>query len=43
MEGFLNIKLKPWFRRLITRLIAVIPAFLLHFGMAKKELPNFGS
>jgi manganese transport protein len=26
MEGFLNIKLKPWLRRLITRLIAIIPA-----------------
>lgn len=26
MEGFLNIKLKPWLRRLITRLIAVVPA-----------------
>ena len=29
MEGFLNIKLKPWFRRLITRLIAVIPALFV--------------
>lgn len=29
MEGFLNIKLKPWLRRLITRLIAVIPAFIV--------------
>ena len=26
MEGFLNIRLKPWLRRLITRLIAVVPA-----------------
>ncbi len=26
MEGFLNIRLKPWLRRLITRLIAIIPA-----------------
>lgn len=26
MEGFLNIRLKPWVRRLITRLIAIIPA-----------------
>jgi manganese transport protein len=26
MEGFLNIKLAPWLRRLITRLIAIIPA-----------------
>jgi len=29
MEGFLNIRLKPWLRRLITRLIAIIPAFIV--------------
>lgn len=29
MEGFLNIKLKPWLRRLITRLIAVVPALIV--------------
>lgn len=29
MEGFLNIRLKPWLRRLITRLIAVVPAFFI--------------
>ena len=34
MEGFLDIKLKPWLRRLITRGIAVVPAFLvtLYYG-----------
>ena len=26
MEGFLNIRLPPWLRRLITRAIAIIPA-----------------
>lgn len=26
MEGFLNLRLKPWLRRLITRLVAVVPA-----------------
>jgi manganese transport protein len=26
MEGFLNLRLKPWLRRLITRAIAIIPA-----------------
>jgi manganese transport protein len=26
MEGFLNIRLKPWLRRLITRVIAIVPA-----------------
>lgn len=29
MEGFLNIRLKPWLRRLITRTIAVIPALIV--------------
>jgi manganese transport protein len=29
MEGFLDIKLKPWLRRLITRLIAIIPAVIV--------------
>ena len=29
MEGFLNIRLKPWVRRLITRLIAIIPALII--------------
>src|SRR5467141_178134 len=29
MEGFLNIRLKPWLRRLITRSIAIIPAVLV--------------
>lgn len=29
MEGFLNIRLKPWLRRLITRLVAIIPAVIV--------------
>lgn len=29
MEGFLNIRLKPWLRRLITRGIAIIPAVIV--------------
>ncbi|OZI10059.1 divalent metal cation transporter [Siphonobacter sp. BAB-5385] len=28
MEGFLNLRLKPWIRRLLTRSIAIIPAFV---------------
>src|SRR2546423_823777 len=37
MEGFLNIRLKPWLRRLITRSIAIIPAaFVLGFAGAGK-------
>ncbi|MBH8597315.1 Nramp family divalent metal transporter [Thermoactinomyces sp. CICC 10523] len=29
MEGFLDLRLKPWLRRLITRLIAIIPAAIM--------------
>jgi manganese transport protein len=28
MEGFLNIRLAPWLRRLITRLLAIVPAII---------------
>jgi len=29
MEGFLNIRIRPWLRRLVTRLIAIVPAVIL--------------
>jgi manganese transport protein len=29
MEGFLNIHIKPWIRRLITRALAIVPAILV--------------
>ncbi|HSR88849.1 MAG TPA: Nramp family divalent metal transporter [Candidatus Udaeobacter sp.] len=29
MEGFLQIRLKPWLRRLITRLMAIVPAVIV--------------
>ena len=34
MEGHLNLRIQPWLRRLITRLLAIIPAFftILYFG-----------
>src|SRR5438552_18561781 len=37
MEGFLNIRLRPWLRRLITRLIAIVPAVIIIgiFGESK--------
>ncbi|HXH62531.1 MAG TPA: Nramp family divalent metal transporter [Gemmatimonadales bacterium] len=36
MEGFLNIRIRPWLRRLITRGIAIVPAALtaIFFGAA---------
>jgi len=37
MEGFLNIRLAPWLRRLVTRLVAVVPAVIIVaiFGESK--------
>lgn len=37
MEGFLNIRLAPWLRRLITRMIAIVPAVCVigYFGEEK--------
>jgi manganese transport protein len=34
MEGFLNIRIRPWLRRLITRLIAIVPAMFtaIYYG-----------
>ncbi len=34
MEGFLHIRLKPWLRRVLTRLVAIVPALvtILWFG-----------
>ena len=29
MEGFIHLKLKPWVRRLVTRLVAVVPAMIV--------------
>jgi manganese transport protein len=29
MEGFLNIRVRPWMRRMVTRLIAIVPAVIV--------------
>jgi manganese transport protein len=29
MEGYLNLRIQPWVRRIITRLIAIIPAVVV--------------
>jgi len=31
MEGFLNVRVRPWLRRLVTRLIAIVPAVVVTF------------
>jgi manganese transport protein len=35
MEGYLNIRIQPWLRRLITRLVAIIPAFLVIYFLGE--------
>jgi manganese transport protein len=40
MEGFLNIRLRPWLRRLITRLIAIIPAVVVTVISGEKGTTN---
>jgi manganese transport protein len=40
MEGYLNIRIAPWLRRLITRLIAIIPAYLVIALMGENETGN---
>ena len=29
MEGFLNLRIRPWLRRVITRLVAIVPAVIV--------------
>ena len=36
MEGFIEIKLKPWIRRLLTRLIAIVPALIVAIVYGKE-------
>ena len=36
MEGFLDIKLRPWMRRMVTRLVAIIPAIVVILIMGDK-------
>lgn len=37
MEGYLNLRIRPWLRRILTRLIAIIPAVItiVYFGEEK--------
>ena len=39
MEGYLNLRINPWARRLLTRLLAIIPALLvvIFYGEAKVD------
>src|SRR5687768_36509 len=37
MEGYLNLRIAPWLRRLITRLIAIIPAYIVILVYGERE------
>ena len=38
MEGFLNLRLNPWMRRLVTRGLALIPAVVVIYSSGDKEV-----
>jgi len=40
MEGFLNIRIRPWLRRLITRAFAIIPAIIVTVISGEKGTTN---
>src|SRR5213078_4055073 len=40
MEGFLEIRIRPWLRRLITRAIAIIPAIIVTVISGEKGTTN---
>ncbi|MBL7778523.1 MAG: Nramp family divalent metal transporter [Chitinophagales bacterium] len=40
MEGYLDLRIAPWLRRLITRLIAVIPAFLVIYILGESKVDD---
>ena len=40
MEGFLNIRMRPWLRRLLTRAIAIIPAIIVTFISGERGTTN---
>lgn len=42
MEGFIHLKMKPWVRRVITRLVAILPVFvcLLIYGADTQRIED---
>jgi len=40
MEGFVQMRLKPWIRRLVTRLIAIVPAILVIAIAGERKLTS---
>jgi manganese transport protein len=40
MEGYLHLRINPWLRRLLTRLLAIIPAVLVILIAGEKDVDN---
>lgn len=40
MEGFLNIRLRPWVRRILTRLVAIVPAVIVAALYGERGIGN---
>jgi manganese transport protein len=40
MEGFLNIRLRPWVRRILTRMVAIVPAVIVAALYGAKGVSN---
>lgn len=40
MEGYLNLRIQPWVRRLITRLLAIVPALITIFIFGESEIED---
>ena len=36
MEGFINLRVSPWLRRMVTRLIAILPAVVVTIWAGEK-------
>ncbi len=37
MEGYLNLRLQPWIRRIFTRVVAIVPAFLTIYYLGESK------
>ena len=40
MEGFLSFRMRPWMRRLVTRLVAIVPALLTILFFGANQMTN---
>jgi manganese transport protein len=40
MEGFLNLRMRPWLRRILTRLLAIVPAVIVIAFWGEREIPK---